>query len=104
MTDTIKVYPTKASALNVHHPIAGKPMVEGVDWPYDTFTCRRLTDGSFTEDPNKAFKQASTITEKFTVPAKPARVRRTILGSQAVAGEERLAVVLTNRVFLPALF
>jgi hypothetical protein len=55
---TIKVYPTKASALNAHHPTAGAPRVEGVDWPYDSFTCRRLTDGSFTEDASKAYKPA----------------------------------------------
>lgn len=51
-----KVYPTKASALNAHHPIAGAPLIEGVEWPHDTFTCRRLSDGSFTEDPDKAYK------------------------------------------------
>jgi hypothetical protein len=54
----MKVYPTKASALNCHHPVAGAPSIEGVDWPYDTFTCRRLTDGSFTEDAAKAYKPA----------------------------------------------
>jgi hypothetical protein len=52
----MKLYPTKASALNVHHPIAGKPLIEGVDWPYDVFTCRRISDGSFTEDETKAYK------------------------------------------------
>jgi hypothetical protein len=72
MTESIKVYPTKASALNVHHPIAGKPSSDGVDWPYDTFTCRRLMDGSFSDDPAQAFKQVPEITEKFTKPAEPA--------------------------------
>ena len=69
---TIKVYPTKASALNAHHPTAGKPSLEGTDWPNDVFTCRRLTDGSFTTDPSKAYTQAASLTEKFTKPAEPA--------------------------------
>jgi hypothetical protein len=56
MTTHIKVYPTKASALNAHHPISGAPRVEGVDWPYDAFTCRRLSDGSFTDDPKQAYQ------------------------------------------------
>jgi hypothetical protein len=51
-----KVYPTKASALNVKHPTAGAPKIEGTEWPYDSFTCRRLTDGSFTEDASKAYR------------------------------------------------
>ncbi len=59
MTTHIKVYPTKASALNAHHPVAGPPRAEGVDWPYDSFTCRRLSDGSFTEDAAKAYKPAA---------------------------------------------
>lgn len=70
MSTHIKVYPTKASALNVHHPIAGKKHnSEGVIWPYDVFTCRRLTDGSFTDDPAKAFKAAAEATEKNPAPA-----------------------------------
>jgi hypothetical protein len=69
-----KVYPTKASALNAHHPIAGKPLVEGSEWPYDTFTCRRLTDGSFTEDPAKAYKPpASEVAEKKPAPVAEAK-------------------------------
>jgi hypothetical protein len=64
-----KVYPTKASALNAHHPIAGKPLIEGSEWPYDTFTCRRLTDGSFTEDPAKAYRPTAEVEDK-----KPATV------------------------------
>lgn len=67
--NTIKVYPTKASALNAHHPLAGAPRVEGVDWPYDSFTCRRLTDGSFTEDPKQAYQPPS---EPKAEPEKPA--------------------------------
>lgn len=56
MTTSVKVFPTKATALNVRHPIAGAAKVEGSDWPYDVFTCSRLADGSFTDDPKKAFK------------------------------------------------
>jgi hypothetical protein len=63
-----KIYPTKASALNVHHPIAGAPRMEGVEWPYDAFTCSRLTDGSFTEDEAKAYKPSPAGAEV----AKPA--------------------------------
>jgi|SRR5580704_4789862 hypothetical protein len=60
-----KVYPTKASALNCHHPIAGAPRIEGTDWPDDVFTFRRLADGSFTEDPAKAYKPpAAAVSEK----------------------------------------
>jgi hypothetical protein len=59
MTSTVKVFPTKASALNVRHPISGAAKIEGADWPYDVFTCSRLSDGSFTDDPKKAFKAAS---------------------------------------------
>jgi hypothetical protein len=58
-----KVYPAKASALNVHHPIAGKPHVDGTDWPYDVFTMRRLSDGSFTEDSKKAYKPPAAEVE-----------------------------------------
>jgi hypothetical protein len=56
MTTSVKVFPTKATALNVRHPIAGAAKLEGADWPYDVFTCSRLADGSFTDDPKKAFK------------------------------------------------
>ena len=66
---TIKVYPTKASALNAHHPIAGAPRLEGVDWPYDAFTCRRLTDGSFTEDAGKAYKPPAAPSGEAEKPA-----------------------------------
>lgn len=69
----MKLYPTKASALNVHHPIAGKPRVEGVDWPYDVFTCRRISDGSFTEDEAKAYKpppeETRAVAEKAAASA-----------------------------------
>jgi hypothetical protein len=56
MADIVKVFPTKATALNVWHPIAGKAKPEGAEWPYDVFTCSRLADGSFTDDPKQAFK------------------------------------------------
>lgn len=71
MTTHIKVYPTKASALNAHHPSGAKSRSEGELWPYDVFTMRRLTDGSFTEDPSKAYKAAAEATEKSPAP-KPA--------------------------------
>jgi hypothetical protein len=67
-----KIYPTKASALNVHHPLAGAPRLEGVDWPYDAFTCSRLTDGSFTEDETKAYKPPPASAE-VAKPAAPTR-------------------------------
>lgn len=75
-----KVYPTKASALNCHHPIAGAPRIEGIDWPYDTFTCRRLTDGSFTEDPAKAYKPA---------PAAPSAMPSAFRDDDAKAGGQK---------------
>lgn len=52
----VKVYPTKASALNVRHPDGAIARSDGADWPYDAFTCGRLADGSFTDDPKKAFR------------------------------------------------
>jgi hypothetical protein len=76
-----KVYPTKASALNVNHPIAGKPLIEGADWPYDTFTCRRLTDGSFTEDAAKAYKP----------PAAPAEAAKPAVSAEAAKSQDASA-------------
>ena len=72
MTTHIKVFPTKASALNAHHPSGAKSRSEGELWPYDVFTMRRLTDGSFTEDPSKAYRDAAVSTERPSVAAKPA--------------------------------
>jgi hypothetical protein len=72
MTTHIKIYPAKASALKVHHPIAGAPHSDGRDWPYDVFTCRRLSDGSFTEDASKAFRPPPA--EASPAPDKPAAV------------------------------
>jgi hypothetical protein len=46
---TIKVYPTKASALRLEHPTAGKMRADGAMWPKDSFTCRRIKDGAITE-------------------------------------------------------
>jgi hypothetical protein len=70
-----KVYPTKAGALNVHHPVAGAPRVEGVEWPYDVFTMRRLSDGSFTEDASKAYKPSfeAAAADKPAAPASPVK-------------------------------
>jgi hypothetical protein len=73
MTTTyVKVYPAKASALNVNHPIGGKPRLEGTEWPYDVFTCRRLSDGSFTDDASKAYKPTSESDAKGAQDAAPA--------------------------------
>ena len=70
MAVTITVYPTKASALNVKHPHGPQMAVGGAIWPKDSFTGRRLADGSATTDKAKAYapKPATTGHE----PAKPA--------------------------------
>ena len=52
---TITVYPTKASALNVKHPHGPQMTLDGVFWPKDSFTGRRLADGSATEDEAKVY-------------------------------------------------
>jgi hypothetical protein len=62
----IKVWPTKASALNVAHPIDGKPKADGAMWEQDGFTARMLSDGIMTRDEGKAFKPAPAA------PAQPA--------------------------------
>ncbi len=62
----ITVYPTKASALNVKHPHGPKMAVGGVFWPRDSFTGRRLSDGSVTEEKAKAYapdEAAPAVTE-----------------------------------------
>lgn len=46
---TITVYPTKKSALHLVHPTHGVLREAGSIWPKDSFTCRRLGDGSITE-------------------------------------------------------
>ncbi len=44
----IYVYPTKSSSLYLKHPTHGPMVAEGVYWPKDNYTCRRLSDGSVT--------------------------------------------------------
>ncbi len=55
MPATVTVYPTKASALNVKHPHGPQMTLAGVIWPKDSFTGRRLSDGSATTDKAKAY-------------------------------------------------
>ena len=71
MTNFIKVFPTKASALNIpadaKHP---KLTVDGVMWPlHDTFTKRRLRDGSVTKDEADAYKPEPAKSEPAAAPA-----------------------------------
>ena len=47
----VKVYPTKASALNVTHPIDGRLVAAGSQWEDDGFTARMLSDGIVTLTP-----------------------------------------------------
>ena len=70
---TVKVYPTKASALNVKHPHGHQMTLDGVIWPRDSFTGRRLADGSVTEHPVLAYKlPAPEATAEPVVSDKPA--------------------------------
>jgi hypothetical protein len=89
MTDLIKVYPTKESALNVRHPSAGAARVEGVDWPNDVFTARRLTDGSFTTDPAKAFKSASMKKAASDLAAATAEISQATQSADASAAAKK---------------
>lgn len=63
---TITVYPTKPSALNMKHPHGPQMAIGGVLWPKDSFTGRRLTDCSVTENKAKAYVPE---TEKPETPA-----------------------------------
>ena len=51
----VTVYPAKRSALHVKHPHGHKMKLEGVTWPKDSFTGRRLADGSVTIEKAKAY-------------------------------------------------
>ena len=64
---TVTVYPTKASALNVKHPHGPQMTLAGVIWPRDSFTGRRLSDGSATTDEAKAYKPEAQKPEAGTV-------------------------------------
>jgi hypothetical protein len=62
----IMVYPTKASALNVPHPIDHKVKVGGSLWEYDGETCRGLVDGWITDDPAKQWTPDKENAEETT--------------------------------------
>ena len=51
----IKVWPTKATAVGLKHPHGPKLALAGALWPDDSFTGRRLLDGSATMDAAKVY-------------------------------------------------
>jgi hypothetical protein len=55
MSTTIKVWPTKKSAVGLKHPFGPVLAIAGAQWPKDSFTARRLRDGSVTEDQTKVY-------------------------------------------------
>ena len=61
MLTTIHVMPNKPSAIGIKHPDGPKLTADGALWPRDSFTARRLRDGSVVE-PVKAEAAAETIT------------------------------------------
>jgi hypothetical protein len=65
----VKVYPKKASALNVKHPIDGQLKLEGSMWEQDGFTGRRLIEGAVTLNPDEVFKPAPAATAPAAEPA-----------------------------------
>jgi len=70
----IKVYPTKASALNVRHLIDGKLARAGSEWTEDGFTARLLTDGAITRDPGAeyaAIDDSAPIWQPTPIPPTP---------------------------------
>lgn len=70
MLAPVKVYPTKASSLNIPATATRPPLaVEGSFWPQDSFTSRRLTDGSVTIDPAAAYVPAPAAPAAETPPA-----------------------------------
>ena len=52
----IRVFPTKASALNVRHGVDGTISMGGSMWEQDGFTSRLITDGILTIDPAKGWR------------------------------------------------
>lgn len=75
MTATIKVWPTKATAVGMLHPHGPPLIAAGAEWPDDSFTARRLRDGSATVEageayePPKEFKDEPPRTEPLKADA-----------------------------------
>jgi hypothetical protein len=66
----VKVYATKASALNLKHPVGLVQLVLGGSmWEQDGFTFRRLQDGAVTRDPAQEYKPPAPAAAQ--VPAAP---------------------------------
>ncbi len=59
MPTTVKVYPTKKTAVGLKHPHGPALLIAGSLWPQDSFTARRLTDGSVTKDASKVYVPAA---------------------------------------------
>ncbi len=60
MPSTVKVYPTKKTAFGLKHPHGPALLITGSLWPQDSFTARRLTDGSVTKDASKVYVPPAT--------------------------------------------
>ena len=70
---TIKVWPTKATAVDLKHPHGPKLAITGALWPDDSFTGRRLLDGSATTEAVKVYvppKDEAATLAKVAEPAK----------------------------------
>lgn len=75
MSATIKVWPTKATAVDLKHPHGPALVLAGADWPDDSFTARRLRDGAATLEKGKVYvppKDADGA-PAGTAPAEPAK-------------------------------
>lgn len=59
MSRTITVYPTKCSALLIHHPSGGQATQAGAEWPNDGFTARMLTSHLVTTDARNGYTGAA---------------------------------------------
>jgi hypothetical protein len=64
----ITVYPTKASALNIKHPIDGQLKAAGSQWENDGFTARMLSDKAVTTERTDAHKPARPLTDPNAPP------------------------------------
>ena len=69
----IRVYPAKASALNLRHPIDGKLGATGGEWTEDGFTARLLTDGAITRDAGAALPAPGGEARGPALSAPPSR-------------------------------